>query len=182
MSPAHIGARGCSPRFRGGLFELLEFLSAHLSGKPVKAPVDVEARPSDVSATPPRLNVSLVVNCQRLDRTRPSIDLWSTLLVLGLQAAIVELMAPSGPCHSVFCLLIQPIHWQLLCEDLMGGSFRGLTKIQGGDVHCSPLFCQPVIHHIRLSGYLSMTCLWWVCVDAPGGFLVFHVLGNGFQG
>ncbi|KAK4832345.1 hypothetical protein QYF61_021874 [Mycteria americana] len=47
--------------------------------------------------------------------------------------------------NSPHCLLMQPILHQLLYEDLMGDSVKGLTEIQVDNTHFSSLIYKPAI-------------------------------------
>lgn len=64
---------------------------------------------------------------------------------MGLQLDFVP--SPlTGPGHSVFspphCLFIQPILYQLLCEDLMGNVDKSLTEDHNDNIHFSHLVHQ----------------------------------------
>jgi len=85
-----------------------------------------------------------------LNRAVCSLDPWGALLLAGLQLCFVPLITIlwAWSFSSIFkppcCLLIQPSHQQLLFQDLMGDSVKGLgvkglTEVQVDTIHCSPL-------------------------------------------
>ena len=74
---------------------------------------------------------------EMLSRTGPSIDPWGTLVVTGLQLDFVPLITTlwawpfrqfSNPPH---CLHVQPVHQQLLYEDVMGDCVKESQNIRG---------------------------------------------------
>ncbi|KAK4828728.1 hypothetical protein QYF61_000719 [Mycteria americana] len=150
------------------LVELYEVPASPFSS--ISRPLWMAAQPSGISATPPSfvssVNLLKVHSAptsrslmKMLNRTEPSTDSWGTLLVTGLQLDCLPLITtlrtqPVSP-FSIQ-LLIQPIFHQLLYEDLMGDSVKGLAEVQVDRIYCSPLIYQA--SHFIIEGYqIGMT-------------------------
>lgn len=84
---------------------------------------------------------------QILSRTGPSVNPWGTPLITGLQPFLAPLITrPRAQAFSQasthLSLPIQTLRQQLLCEDLTGGSVKGLLETQADDARSSPTVCQ----------------------------------------
>jgi len=126
---------------------------------------------------------------QMLNRTGPIIDPWDTLLVTGMQLDLVPLITPlRAPVQTVFNpphhLLIQPIHQQVLYEDLMGDSVKGPTVVQVDNSHCSPLICQAshfIIEIYQVGQARLPIGEAMLTTSTPDDLLVLNAPENGFQ-
>ena len=105
-----------------------------------------------------------------LNRIGPLMDPWGTLLLTGVQLDFVPLIttlwAQPFSQFLVHCLLIQSILHELLCEDTMGESVKGLTEVKVDDTHCFPLHLpSQSIHHKKSSNRSRITSTCWNYAD-----------------